>query len=583
MYYNCLVNIPKNTGKISRNKRGKTTYIEYTYAREYLPEKKYNVARRTTIGKADPDHPGMMFPNPNFEKFFPDVEIPAEGTAAEPVNESRSSCIRIGAFSVVRRIIEDYKLAEHLKRWDDRGKGLLLDLAAYSVIAESNVAQHFPDYAYNHPLMTPQNKIYSDSTISRFIREIDDNDRVEFLNSWNATHDKNEKIYVSYDSTNKNCKAGDIEMAEYGHPKNDVGAPIINYSIAYDMTNEKPLLYESYPGSIVDVSQLKYMLEKIRGYGYKKIGFILDRGYFSKANIQFMDSCDYDFVMMVKGRASFVHGLVMEHMGEFESKRACSIKAYRTYGMTVKAKLYADDDADRYFHIYYKAKKQASERARLEADLDRMEAEMDKIKGREYKLPKRYEHYFKLTYYKDKFYGYEERKDVIEREMQLCGYFAIVTSEKMTASEALNLYKSRDISEKLFGSDKTFLGNRSFRVASSQAAEAKIFIQFIALIIRARIYTLLRKRKAEMPGKPNYLSVPSALKELEKIELIRQPNGNYKLDHAVTATQKVILGAFGLDEEWIKAQARQIGKDIQNAAMPEKQKDDDEDAENEEY
>lgn len=583
MYYNCLVNIPKNTGKISRNKRGKTTYIEYTYAREYLPEKKYNVARRTTIGKADPDHPGMMFPNPNFEKFFPDVEIPAEGTAAEPVNESRSSCIRIGAFSVVRRIIEDYKLAEHLKRWDDRGKGLLLDLAAYSVIAESNVAQHFPDYAYNHPLMTPQNKIYSDSTISRFIREIDDNDRVDFLNSWNATHDKNEKIYVSYDSTNKNCKAGDIEMAEYGHPKNDVGAPIINYSIAYDMTNEKPLLYESYPGSIVDVSQLKYMLEKIRGYGYKKIGFILDRGYFSKANIQFMDSCDYDFVMMVKGRASFVHGLIMDHMGEFESKRACSIKAYRTYGMTVKAKLYADDDTDRYFHIYYKAKKQASERARLEADLDRMEAEMDKIKGREYKLPKRYEHYFKLTYHKDKFYGYEEQEDVIERELQLCGYFAIVTSEKMTASEALNLYKSRDISEKLFGSDKTFLGNRSFRVASSQAAEAKIFIQFIALIIRARIYTLLRKRKAEMPGKPNYLSVLSALKELEKIELIRQPNGNYKLDHAVTDIQKVILGAFGLDEEWIKAQARLIGKDIKNAAMPEEQKDDDEDAENEEY
>lgn len=39
MYYNCLVNIPKNTGKISRNKRGKTTYIEYTYAREYIPEK----------------------------------------------------------------------------------------------------------------------------------------------------------------------------------------------------------------------------------------------------------------------------------------------------------------------------------------------------------------------------------------------------------------------------------------------------------------------------------------------------------------------------------------------------------------
>lgn len=77
-----------------------------------------------------------------------------------------------------------------------------------------------------------------------------------------------------------------------------------------------------------------------------------------------------------------------------------------------------------------------------------MEAEMDKIKGRECKLPKRYEHHFKLTYHKDKFYGYEEREDVIEQELQLCDYFAIVTSEKMTASEALNLYKSRDISQR---------------------------------------------------------------------------------------------------------------------------------------
>ena len=37
-----------------------------------------------------------------------------------------------------------------------------------------------------------------------------------------------------------------------------------------------------------------------------------------------------------------------------------------------------------------------------------------------------------------------ERNEVINREIQLCGYFVIVTSEKMTAEEALTLYKSRD-------------------------------------------------------------------------------------------------------------------------------------------
>ncbi len=33
-------------------------------------------------------------------------------------------------------------------------------------------------------------------------------------------------------------------------------------SVAYDRNNAKPLYYEDYPGSIVDVSQLQYTLEK---------------------------------------------------------------------------------------------------------------------------------------------------------------------------------------------------------------------------------------------------------------------------------------------------------------------------------
>ena len=35
--------------------------------------------------------------------------------------------------------------------------------------------------------------------------------------------------------------------------------------------------------------------------------------------------------------------------------------------------------------------------------------------------------------------------------------------------------------------------------------------------------------------------------ELEKIEMIRQTSGEYRLDHAVTATQKAILKAFKTD------------------------------------
>ena len=58
------------------------------------------------------------------------------------------------------------------------------------------------------------------------------------------------------------------------------------------------------------------------------------------------------------------------------------------------------------------------------------------------------------------------------------------------------------------------------------------------------VYASDTKEKAK---KPNYLTVPAAIRELEKIEMTRQLDKVYRLDHAVTKTQKVILSAFGMD------------------------------------
>lgn len=567
MYYNFLVKIPENTGKISYNKRKNATYVEYTYDRVYNPEKKYNIAKRTTIGKVSEEDDTVMYPNPSFEKFFPDVLLPEENTEV-----FRSSCVKVGTYIVIKKIIKDYKLFDHLTSWDERGKGLLLDCAAYSIITESNAAQHYPEYAYNHPLMTPKHTIYSDSTISRFFSEISFDDRIDFLNSWNKNTNPNDPIYISYDSTNKHCKAGNIEMVEYGHPKTDVGAPIFNYAVAYDLYNQKPLLYEDYPGSITDVSQLHDLVEKFKGYGYKNLAFVLDRGYFSRENIHFMKSCGYDYLIMVKGKASFVNKLILERKGTFETDRSNAIKAYRTYGITINTKLYQEDNENCYFHLYHKSSRESAERIKLKNALERMEETMDKAKGKEGKLPKAFEHYYELTYHGSKFYGYKERKDVIEKELKLCGYFAIVTSKNMSAEEALVLYKNRDASEKLFCSDKSFPGNSSLRVAGNNALESKVFVEFIALIIRNKIYTLLKNRMAEMAKKPNFMTVPGAIRELEKIELIRQPGGNYKLDHAITATQKTILGAFGIDGDIMRTKALAVGRELENSEIPEKEK-----------
>ena len=178
-----------------------------------------------------------------------------------------------------------------------------------------------------------------------------------------------------------------------------------------------------------------------------------------------------------------------------------------------------------------------------------------------------YKKYFDFVFWHEgqedeKFMSGIEQADVINREIQLCGYFVIVTSAKMTAEEALILYKSRDASEKTFSADKSYLGAHCERVYSNESVDTKIFIGFVATIIRSRIYTLLKDELAKLDKKPNYMTVPAAIRELEKIEMLKGADNEYNLDYAVTATQKTILNAFGMTADNIHRQARGISTDL---------------------
>jgi transposase len=560
MYLDFLVKIPEVKGKITYRKRDESCYVYYEYDRVYDPNQKYTNVKRAMIGKQSKADIRMMQPNQNYLKFFPEVALPEEKDRT-----LRSSCLRVGTYIVLQKLFRESGILEMLNKYfSEKDLGLFLDLAAYSIITECNAAQYYPDYAYNHSLFTQELRIYSDSKVSDFLRNITDDQSVGFLNSWNESKDHREKIYISYDSTNKNCQAGDIEMLEYGNAKVDQGSPIFNYSIAYDTRNKEPLFYEAYPGSINDVSQLQFMLDKAKGYGYKKIGFILDRGYFSKRNIEYMDQCGYSFVIMVRGMASLVNELVLKHKGTFEKKRIHNISDYRAYGITIKKKLYATDEKDRYFHIYHSIEKESAERTQLENRIDEMTKFMKRHSNEMREFGAEFERYFELYYDEEQktFLFPVEKARVIENEIELCGYFCIITSEKMTAKEAIDLYKSRDASEKLFRGDKSYLGNRSLRVYSDESASAKIFIEFIALIIRSKLFTNLKEEMKSLDKRPNFMTIPAAIKELEKIEMVRQLDNVYRLDHAVTAAQKTILKAFGIDVSYVKYKADEIGETL---------------------
>jgi hypothetical protein len=281
MYYDFRVEIPKIKGKIITKKKGNARYILYQYGSKYNPEKKYAVPDRAIIGKVTDDDASMMFPNEKFETYFSDVPLPEELPEAY-----RSCCLRIGSYVIIKKVMQEYNLPMMLEKLLKKDCGLFLDLVSYMIVNEENAGQYYPDFAFCHPLFSEGMRIYSDSKVSRFLSSVTKEQIIGFLQAWNKARDHSQRVYLSYDSTNKNCDAGDIDIAEFGKAKDDKGVPIFNLAIAFDEANRTPLLYEEYPGSINDVSQLTFLVDKVKEYGYTKIGFILDRGYFSKENIR---------------------------------------------------------------------------------------------------------------------------------------------------------------------------------------------------------------------------------------------------------------------------------------------------------
>ena len=88
------------------------------------------------------DDSELMYPNTNFLKFFPAEELPETKGSAY-----RSGCLRTGTYFVLRKIIAEYRLNEMLGDIIGKNRGLFLDLAVYSIIAENNAGQYYPDYA----------------------------------------------------------------------------------------------------------------------------------------------------------------------------------------------------------------------------------------------------------------------------------------------------------------------------------------------------------------------------------------------------------------------------------------------------
>ena len=97
-----------------------------------------------------------------------------------------------------------------------------------------------------------------------------------------------------------------------------------------------------------------------------------------------------------------------------------------------------------------------------------------------------------------------------------------------------------------------------FLVHSRNAVESKVFMTFLANIIRNEIYT--KTKDLRIKDKKAY-TIPSIISELNKIETYKDPNDKFIRRYTLTKKQKTILECFDIKESDIDAFIRSLNRE----------------------
>lgn len=133
----------------------------------------------------------------------------------------------------------------------------------------------------------------------------------------------------------------------------------------------------------------------------------------------------------------------------------------------------------------------------------------------------------------------------------------MITTKEMTATKDISIYRNHDTIEKLLKVLKNELDLDRFLVHFRFSVESKVFITFLANIIRNEIY--IKTKELRIKDKKAY-TISSIINELNKVEAYKDSNDKFVRRYTLTKKQKTILNCFDLKEENIDDFVRLLNK-----------------------
>ncbi len=280
--------------------------------------------------------------------------------------------------------------------------------------------------------------------------------------------------------------------------------PQVNLALLFGEKSGLPFYYRKLPGNITDVKTVRQLMQEFDVMGYKKVNALLDRGFYSKANIDALYQNHQKFIIGVKLSLKYVKGVLDEERENL--KRWANMQTqFGTYGIcrTIEwdyeqERPYKGDvlreKRRAYLLLYYNTDKAAKDHDDLIERVARLRQDLETGDLKDYRAED-YKKYFHVTETPKRGRKITPVESVIDNEGKNYGYFALLSNEVKDPEEALALYRSKDIVEKAFGNLKERLSFRRMQVSSELSLNGKIFVEFIALIYLSYVKKAMQDAK----------------------------------------------------------------------------------------
>ena len=509
-----------------KNPNGKT-YV-YENVTLWNKETKKYTHQRKCIGHLGEDGKEVL---PNRKKG--DATRKEHSSTPRSVNEC--SVLTVGTSTLLEHVAQEIGLLSILRRVFPTDWQAILT-CAYFLVSEGKALCRAEKWVQRNRV--PLNAPLSSQRISELLLRIKPGMQQDFFRLWSASNSCDE--YYAMDITSVSSYSDTIPFVRYGYNRDGEKLPQINLIMLTGERSHLPISYRVMPGSIKDVNALKESLSRMELAKTGRLHIVTDKGFYSKENIDALYSSRYRFVVGVP----FTVALAKDAVEEFRD----TIRDHKNYCRVLDDDLYAATKSVKwgghrcYLHVYYDSLKAEIANKRFDRELLSCYEELMQSKSNRIHT----EYYKKFFFVKDtpkRGRKVEYNEDAIQKHKQnTLGWFVLITNDIKEPVQALTIYRQKDAVEKGFDDLKNDLDMKRLRIHSEAAMDGRLFLQFLAQILTARIKVVMNDH-----GWFKNHDLQEVLDEMKSIREVRIVGCRKSVITTLTKFQSEIVQLFQLN------------------------------------